>query len=193
MKETEITVEVFDDIKSVTKNLKSLGFEMIEKYKINDYYFSKFSNAELKQFDYANIIKNSFLVRDIVDNNPKVLLTYKDKTLDDNGNVVSEQKVVSKVNDLHNTLEILKLAGLNCWIELKQTMWVFKRGNVEFILQEVKNLGNYVEYEETSEMKNLTGQQKIEIMLNTLKGLGLNLGNDYSVKKVYLKFLKENN
>ncbi len=109
MKETEITVEIFDDVKSVTKILKSLGFEMIEKYKISDYYFSKYSKAELKRLDYANLIRNSFLVRDIVDDNPKVLLTYKDKVLDDNGNVVAEQKVISKVNDLHNTLKIFKL------------------------------------------------------------------------------------
>jgi len=38
-----------------------------------------------------------------------VLLTYKDKVLDDNANVVAEQKVISKVNDLHNTLKIFKL------------------------------------------------------------------------------------
>lgn len=192
MAETEITVEVFEDIKTVTSKLKSMGFKMIEKYKINDYYFSKYSTKQLKQFDYASLIKNSFLVRDIVDNNPKVLLTYKDKTLDDLGNVISEQKVVTKVSDLHNTLKILELAGLNCYTELFQTMWVFKRDNIEFILQEAKNLGNYIEYEETEELKNLTEQQKIDLMLKTLKSLGLNLGADYSVKKVYLKFLKEN-
>ncbi len=42
-------------------------------------------------------------------------------------------------------------------------MWVFKKNNVEFLLQEAKNLGNYIEYEETFDMKDLTEQQKLKL------------------------------
>ena len=52
----------------------------------------------------------------------------------------------------------------------------------------IENLGNFIEYEEDETMDGLSEKQKIEKMANNLKELGFNLGTDYSVKKVYLKF-----
>ena len=42
-------------------------------------------------------------------------------------------------------------------------------------------------------MKNLSEYEKINLMKNNLSNLGLKLGDDFSCKKVYMKFLKENN
>lgn len=193
MKETEITVQVFNPIEEIKLKLNSLGFEIIEKYSMTDYYFSKYSIEELKNFNYADLIKNSFLVRDIKDDKPKILLTYKNKDIDDLGNVISEEKIKCRLGILQNALDIFNSIGLNNWSILNQKIIIYKKDSVCFALQEVVNLGIFIEYEEDETMSNLSTQEKISLMKTTLKKLNLNLGEDFSCKKVYMKFKKRNN
>lgn len=188
MKETEITVQVFNTLNEIKTTLQNLGFLIIEEYLMEDYYYSKYSADELKTFSYQYLIKNSFLVRDIKDENPKILLTYKNKELDELGNVIGEEKIKCRLGILQNAIDIFKSAGLNCWCNLTQNIIVFKKDDICFAVQDVKDLGIFIEYEEDDSMKNLSPNEKITLMLNTLKQLNLNLGTDYSCKKVYMKF-----
>ena len=71
-------------------------------------------------------------------------------------------------------------------------MLVYKKENVEFALQIIDELGIFIEYEEDETMQALSEKEKINVMLETLKNLGLKLGDDFSCKKVYLKFKKDN-
>ena len=115
---------------------------------------------------------------------------YSNKVVDTNNVVLSEQKVKTKVDSLENCLQIYKLAGLTCWCELVQTIYVLKKGDIELLLQKVEGLGSFIEYEETENMKDLSEHQKIDALLNDLKQLNLQIGADYSCKKVYMKFKK---
>lgn len=191
MRETEITVQVFNDINIIKKQLQILNYFIIEEYEMTDYYYSKLSLQELKKMTYSNLIKNSLLVRDIQDNNPKIQMVYKDKILDNNDNVISEEKIKIKVDNLENSLKILNLINMTCWCKVNQNMIVYKKDNIEFAIQIIDGLGIFIEYEEDESMKNLSEYEKINLMKNNLKNLGLNLGTDYSCKKVYMKFLKE--
>ncbi len=158
---------------------------------MQDSYYSAISTSELKNMKYSDIIKNSFLVRKVIDDtSTKIELIYKDKVVDENNNVISEQKVKVKLDDYDKALEIFKLSNLNLWCEINQDMTVYAKDKIVFILQEVDGLGNYIEYEEDDYMANMSEYEKIELMLNNLKTTTLKLGNDYSCKKVYLKFLK---
>ena len=58
---------------------------------------------------------------------------------------------------------------------------------------DVDGLGTFIEYEENDDIKHLSEQEKIDSMLNDLRSLGINFGSDYSCKKPYMKFKKENN
>lgn len=191
MRETEITVQVFDDINTIKNKLKNLNFLVIEKYEMTDYYYSKYSMEELKKMPYSCLIKNSLLIRDIKDSNPKIQMVYKDKILDSNNNVISEEKIKVKVDNLENTLKILDLINMTCWCNVNQNMIVYKKDNIEFAIQIIDGLGIFIEYEEDKTMSNLSEYEKINLMKNNLNSLGLNLGTDYSCKKVYMKFLKE--
>ena len=188
MKETEITVQVFNSLDEIKTNLQNLGFLIIEEYLMEDYYYSKYSTSELKTFSYPDLIKNSFLVRDIKDDNPKVLLTYKNKDIDSFGNVIGEEKIKCRLGLLQNALDVFNSAGLNCWCTLNQHIIVFKKDNICFAVQDVKDLGIFIEYEEDESMQNLTPNEKIKLMKNYLNQLNLNLGTDYSCKKVFMKF-----
>ena len=192
MKETEITVEILDDVKGLIEMLKNKNFSLEDEFDMIDYYFSKDDTETLKKLEYLDIINHSFLVRQIIGNDNSVNIMFKSKELDDKGNVIAEEKVKTPVENLEKAIKIFKLSGLNNWCEIKQHMLVFKRGETEFAIQIVDGLGSFIEYEETASMSEFTEQEKIDAMLADLKGLGINIGSDYSCKKVYMKFLKEN-
>ena len=192
MKETEITVEILDDVKGLIEMLKNKNFSLEDEFDMIDYYFSKDDTETLKKLEYLDIINHSFLVRQIIGNDNSVNIMFKSKELDDKGNVIAEEKVKTPVENLEKAIKIFKLSGLNNWCEIKQHMLVFKRGETEFAIQIVDGLGSFIEYEETASMSEFTEQEKIDAMLADLKGLGINIGSDYSCKKVYMKFMKEN-
>lgn len=70
MSETEITVQVFNDYNEIDEILKRKGFEMVENYQLNDWYFPKFDNV--LNLSYVDLMNNSFLVRHIIDECPKI-------------------------------------------------------------------------------------------------------------------------
>ena len=172
--------------------LKNKNFSLEEEFDMIDYYFSKDDTETLKKLEYIDIINHSFLVRQIIGDDNSINLMFKSKELDEKGNVIAEEKVKTHVDNLEKAIKIFKLSGLNNWCEIKQHMLVWKRGETEFAIQIIDDLGAFIEYEETASMSSLKEQEKIDAMLADLKGLGINIGNDYSCKKVYMKFMKEN-
>lgn len=187
--ETEITVELLDTFENTLTKLINQGFEIKEKVLMTDYYFSKLSLNNLQALEYAELIKNSFLVRNVSTETEEInQIIFKKKVLDSSNNVIAEEKIKTDISDLNSTIKLFKEAGLTNYTTLTQQMTVVGKDKIVFVIQEVENLGTFIEYEEDDTMKGLTEQEKINTMLNTLKTLSLNIGNDYSCKKVYLKF-----
>ncbi|MBQ7351679.1 MAG: hypothetical protein IJW59_02285 [Clostridia bacterium] len=191
MKETEITVQVFEDVDKVKNKLINRGFKIAEEFLMIDYYYSKYSIEELKGFDYKKLLENSFLVRKVLSQSKTcTLLLYKDKVIDEDNNVIAEQKYSCDIENEEMALKIFESAKLTCWCELKQKSFVFTNDKVCFVLQDVEDLGLFIEYEEDEDIMMLNEYEKIEILLNRLKALDLNLGDNYSCKKVFMKFNK---
>ena len=186
--ETEITVELLENLEIAKNKLNNLGFIIKEKVLMTDYYFSKLPLDEILNLDYANLIKNSFLVRSVKTDNEEInQIIFKKKILDNSNNVIAEDKIKTNISNLNSTVKLFSEAGLTNYTTLTQNMTVYSNGEMEFVIQEIDNLGVFIEYEEDDTMKGLTEQEKINTMLNNLKSLRLEIGNDYSCKKVYLK------
>ena len=184
MQETEITVQVFNSFEETDKELKNQGFEMIENYKLNDWYFSKLEN--IQNVPYIDLMDNSFLVRQVLTDSEKIKLCYKHKKLDDFGNVIAEEKTNTYLSSLADAIEIFKKAGLNNYCVVKNDSYVYKKGNIAFVVQVIENLGIFIEYEEDETMEGMSNTQKIEHMKKIIDSLGLKLGQDYSCKKVFM-------
>lgn len=192
MKETEITVQVFEDVNTIREKLETLGFELVETYTLDDYYYSKYDDITLKQMKYIEILNNSILLRRIVDcDGEKVEMIFKSKTMDENDNVISEEKIKTKVQDLDKARKVFEMAGVNMWCNVNNFSYNYKKEETEFALQVIDGLGVFIEFEENDTMKNMNEHEKFNHMSNILKGLGLKLGEDFSVKKVYMKFIGE--
>lgn len=191
MQETEITVQVLDSLDNITRKLAEQGFVLKKERLMNDWYYTKYDMDAFKQMSYADMIANSFMVRRIVDDKDLKLLTYKKKVLDSQGSVIAEEKIECKIDSVDHALNILDAARLNCWSRMEQRMLIYTKENIEFALQIVDGLGIFIEYEEDDTMLGLDEYAKIKHMADTLRRLGLKLGDDLSCKKVYLKFKRE--
>lgn len=190
MKETEITVQVFETRQDIHTKLLNNNFVLADKCIMQDYYFSKFETDELKNMSYKQILKNSLIVRKCGDDT-KVI--YKNKEIDNDNNVICEEKISLPITDIKPAIKIFELSGLNNWCNLTQEMYLYKNDKIEFMLQVIDGLGIFIEYEEDESVANLEPKEKMNVMAESLKSLGLNIGTDFSVKKVYQKFIKDNN
>ena len=191
MKETEITVEVLDSLENLKLQLSQKGFTLDEKVVMTDYYFSKYETDELSKMSYKDLINKSFLVRNLRGDVNKSLMIFKSKDYDELGNVIAEEKVSCKIEDFEKALKVFELSNINCWCKIQQEMFVYHNGKVQFAVQVVDGLGVFIEYEETEDISNLSEQEKIDSMLHDLKEIGIKIGDDYSCKKVYMKFKKD--
>jgi len=70
---------------------------------------------------------------------------------------------------------------------LKNNSYVYKKDEICFVVQCIKDLGIFIEYEEDDSMKNMNEKEKFNYMSKIVKQLGLKLGQNYSCKKVYMK------
>ncbi len=188
MKETEITVQVFNSFEEIDKILKEQGFARVENFQINDWYFSKINNV--KRLKYVDLMDNSFLVRQILSFSEEVQICYKKKNLDSLGNVVSEEKFTTKVDSLKTTLNIFKNSKLNNYCKIENNTFVYQKKDVCFAVQVVKDLGIFIEYEENESIKNMKANEKIEQLKATIQSLNLNLGKDFSCKKIFMRLHK---
>lgn len=186
MKETEITVQIFDDENVIDEKLKEKGYFVSRKFKLFDWYFTKYDNVQ--NMEYADLIKSSFLIRYIEDENGKNShVCYKVKEFDKNGNVIGEEKIKTNIDNLEGAIRIFKNAQLNNWCELKNYSKVYKNNEgLEIAMQSIENLGCFFEIEEDEEISNLTSEEKFAILSNRVKDFGLNIGKDFSCKKPYI-------
>lgn len=186
MRETEITVQVFDELLDIEKVLVKNGYHKKEEYCLHDHYFTKFEDAKI--VDYKTLLASSILIRTIKqDEKCTHCMIYKNKKLDQNGNVSSEEKIRVKIDNEQNCIKILKSAGLNNWCNLKNDSIVYAdESGSEIALQVVNGLGIFIEMEEDSSIANLSEKQKFEYVKNKIAAFGFKLSDDYSFKKPYM-------
>ena len=109
MNETEITVQCFEDLETIITKLKNQGFKFLREFQLNDWYFSPKSIDILQKMSYSNLIANSFLIRQIIENKKEyVHICYKNKLFDNNDNVISESKTKANIDSLENALSIFE-------------------------------------------------------------------------------------
>ena len=74
---------------------------------------------------------------------------------------------------------------------MKNHSFVYSISGVEFVIQVVEDLGIFIECEENKSIEHLSSDEKFEYLKKFILGLGLEIGDDFSCKKVYMKYLKD--
>lgn len=188
MKQIEITVRLNENMQSAIRKLEMQGFKKIREGEIDDLYMTSKLN-ELKKDNIQNILKKSVLLRNLKSENKEIKkITYKNKAIDENGNVISEEKINLDCNDLEKAKDLFEHLEFEELIKVRYKIIVYSKDQVEYAFQNVENLGTLIEYEN---VKDFTEKSLDEIndtknnMYNEIKNTGVNLTDEMDVKKAY--------
>jgi predicted adenylyl cyclase CyaB len=188
MKETELTVQVFETEEDIDKKLRKVGYEISEEYTLDDIYMSNAYNLLDKLSNYE-ILQRSFLIRNM--NNEKKDLVFKKKDFGEKGEVLSEEKFKINIDDIKNAEKFFECIGYKRIFEINNYTKLYKKGDIELNVQKIKNLGIFIEIEEkVKEEKIFETREK---MRRILKDLPIEIGDDFDVKKAHLMLNKIRN
>lgn len=188
MKQIEITVRLNENIQSAMDKLEKQGFKKIRESKIDDVYMTS-KLKELNKDNIQNILKKSVLLRSLkLDNKEIKKITYKNKEIDEKGDVISEQKINLDCNDLEKAKELFEHLEFKELIRVKYKVVVYSKDKVEYAFQDVENLGTLIEYENVEDFEGKS-LEKInnakEKMYNEIKNTGIYITEEKDVKKAY--------
>ena len=195
MLQTEITVQLFEDIKDVENKLIKLWFCKTEELNIQENYFTNLKNDALKNASYSNLLVTSVILRSyttLKNKVPTAKLIRRLENLDSHNFAVGEERVIKEVEDEVHSRKVMTNIGYTNWVTLKQKNIYYKKGEITIILSDVEGLGNFIEVEEYPSISNLVETEKIDILKQYIKSFNFNIGNDFSCKKVYMLYQKNN-
>ncbi len=181
MKETELTVEVFEKENSIETKLKNIGFKIIEEYTIDDIYMSNKHDC-LKNLSNYDILKNTLLLRNI--NKEKKEIVYKKKEFNEKGEVLFEEKYKIPIEDTVSAEKFFECIGFKKIFEMYNYTKLYEKDGIELNVQKMKNLGIFIELEMNTLEKDLVKTR--EKMKGILKSLPIKIGKDFDVKKAHL-------
>lgn len=188
MKQIEITVRLDEDMQSAISKLENQGFKKIRESQIDDVYMTT-KLKELNKDNIQAILKKSVLLRNLKLENKEIKkITYKNKEIDKNGDIISEQKINLDCSDLEKAKNLFEHLEFEELIRVRYKVTVYGKGKVEYAFQDVENLGVLIEYEN---MEDFEGKSLDEInsvkknMFEEIKNTGINLTEEKDVKKAY--------
>lgn len=188
MKQIEITARVNDTLENAIEKLEKFGFKKIRKSRIEDIYLTQ-KKKELTKENIIDILSSCVLLRYLKINDDKIIrkITYKNKVYDGN-QVISEEKINLNCEDLDKAFELFKALNFEKLIDVKYDVLVMAKENLEFAFQNVENLGLLVEYENINDFDGKSNNEILnekKKMINELKSYGLDVTDEYDVKKAY--------
>lgn len=188
MKQIEITTRVNSSLEESIKMLESKGFKRIRESRIKDKYLTS-RKDELNKNNILEILSSCVLLRYLNVNQERIFkkITYKKKVYEDNM-VVTEEKINLNCEDLKKAEELFTALNFSKLIDVNYNVVVMAKGNIEYAFQEVENLGLLVEYENPNDFEGVSNErikQEKLMMLDELRSNGLDITDEYDVKKAY--------
>ncbi len=196
MQTIEITVKVKETKESVKNKLISNGFIQTSDEYGDDIYMTR----DLDKLDKNNILEllnKSVLLRHHYGKyrEERKYLVLKDKNYKD-GHVTSEEILSVKIDDIDIMKKMLERLGFEELIQKNQYFNDYTKGDIVFILEEVKDIGLLIEYENKNDFTGKSDEEIMEVkreMYNTIKSIGIDICEDYDVKKAYDLIVKKYN
>ena len=186
MKEIEILVEVYSSIDEVKQVLDKFDYKG-SKEVIDEYYYDP-KRDNLKP-DENNKLYECLRLRQKDDD---FFITYKDDVFD-NGKWLYSNEYETKVESIDITRNILHKLGFIKFIEINNKKSIYEYDKYEITLEEVKDLGLFLEVENCTSDDVDVKEIKKEIQ-EFINNLNLNVSEELGMGKpeLYLKRNKKN-
>ncbi len=140
MKEIEVLVEVYDKIENIKKKLKKYEYNGLKRT-IDQYYYDP-KRSELKP-DKNNQLDHCLRLRS---KNEEYSITYKDDIFE-NGKWLYSNEYETKIEDIKIVEKIFDKLGLKKFIEIDNSKETYHYNNYEIVIENVKDLGIFMEIE----------------------------------------------
>ena len=198
---SEITVEVLCDKKTLFRLLEERGFKKTDTLRSDDCYYTHVPIT--KSIGFRELISNSFIIRSLTCNSfnslfggnkfrKNTFLVYKQKEFDISGKVISEQKTMTEVKDKVVANNIFQQAGLINWCNKMTNGYGFTRGKQYLLIQDVENIGLFMEVEQFEYQKG-TKDEILDELVEFVNDLEIPVGDNYHESMAWRLFLLNNN
>lgn len=187
-KELEICVKVLTDFNSIMKIMEEKGFKVQEDFQLNDIYMLE-NNKEISLENADDLLSNYILVRETI--GKRIMLVKKSKKLNDKNEIIEQQSIKCQISDKKAGYEFMTNLGYKKFLELNDHNVLLTNGKNEIYIQDVENLGVYIEMEQNNLLLDNNNGDTLEDMINNLKeyNLPIDESNLFS-KKAYDMLLK---
>lgn len=192
MQIVEICVQSYSSKPVVISKLEQNGYVFKDNFYVYDNYYTHFLKDVVRKIDYATLVANTVLLRTKKQSNIQThYLIFKNKTINSKNEVIKEETVQTRIENMEEAKRIFSLSGFNNWsrVIIEETEYV--KGNITITIQDVQGLGLFLEIEENKQTPG-DSETKFNELIYIANSLGLDLGKDYSCKKNYLLLKKEN-
>ena len=140
MKEIEVLVEVYDDFDKIKKKFKDFKYIGLKRI-IDEYYYDP-KRQSLKP-DKNNQLNHCLRLRS---SNNVYSITYKDDVFE-NGKWLYSDEYETEIKSIQILKKIFKKLGLKRFIKIDNSKETYKYKDYEIVLENVKNLGLFMEVE----------------------------------------------
>ena len=159
----EVTVKIKGDIQTVCKNLESKDFRIVDEFTLNDTYFIP-KDLKIEKMTEREILAKAILIRNIRRKNPDRIvkvLTFKKKEIDENGNILSQEKAEVGVEDLEDAKKFLSVIGYKEIIRIKEKDITYERDGFKVSLKDIENGDKLIETDIVLENDRLNTVEKL--------------------------------
>ena len=179
----EITVKVNVSIKEMQEILIDKGFKLSDEFTCEDNYFIP-SNLDIKKKEIRDIIKKAIIIRKV--RNDKVLV-FKKKNINENGDIVEQEKFECDILDIDKAKKFLEAIGYKSIMNIFEKDICYSKDGLGLALKNIKNGDNLMEVE----TRNIEGFRNTKELKEKLLKLNLPIDtSNYFVKKAEVELEK---
>ncbi|MCI8621226.1 MAG: hypothetical protein HFJ50_05800 [Clostridia bacterium] len=184
----EITVKMKCTVAEIKEILKERKFMLNRSFTLNDTYFIPM-NLKLENLSVRDILKKAVLLREIkeiIPNEKKSCkLTFKKKEIDENGNILKQEKIDCEILKKEEGKNLIQALGYKEIMNIKEEDEEYTNGEIELAIKDIENGANLIEIEENEKFDTI---EKLKKELDKLK-IPVDTSN-YFVKKAEVELEK---
>ena len=184
MKDIEITCEVFEKVEKIKNTLLEKGFKYIETFTLDDIYMYNKDNNQF--FIKDGKISDTLIIRNVSEDDKKIIC--KKRNYDNDGLEIDTDKTVLKVKDIDASEKLLNILGYERYLRMIDTNYMYESENYIAYIQEIKDLGIFLEIE----LKDTNNYSTVYDLINYTKELNLKIGNKFDIRKAEYFYNKIN-
>lgn len=133
----EITIRVLCSEKELLDIINKQKFDFINEYNATDIFMIP-NNLDIYTKESREILKSAILLREfkgISSDKHKMKITFKDKEIDKEGNIISQYSVNCEIKNIEDAKELFKHIGYKELMKIDERHFSYEKNNFKIIIK----------------------------------------------------------